>query len=196
MDIERVTKFIFEINQLKFKKQSGWYLSGIKNPPSVAEHVMRAAQIGYILAIMEGDANPEKVASILLVHDNGEARIGDQDKIAARYYEKNDAEMSAFSEQIQNLGEKIEKNWQQYFEEFEKRKTKEGMVAKDADWLEVAFQAKEYLDLGCQSAEDWIGNVEKALETESAKKIISEMKKINFTDWWKGLKKMTYEKIS
>jgi putative hydrolases of HD superfamily len=196
MDIEKITKFIFEINQLKFKKQSGWYLAGVKNPPSVAEHVMRAAQLGYIIAVMEGDANPEKVASMILIHDNGEARIGDQDKVAARYYEKDDAEKNAFEDQINNLGEEIEQKWKQYFEEFETRKTKEGIIAKDADWLETAFQAKEYLDLGHSSTIDFIDNVEKAVETESAKKIVAEMKKMDFTDWWKELKKMTYEKLS
>jgi len=196
MDIEKITKFVFEINQLKFKKQNGWYLAGVKNPPSVAEHVMRAAQLGYIIAVMEGDANPEKVASMILIHDNGEARIGDQDKVAARYYEKDDAEKRAFEDQLNNLGEEIEQKWKQYFEEFENRKTKEGIIAKDADWLETAFQAKEYLDLGYASTIDFIKNVEKAVETESAKKIAAEMKKTNFTDWWKGLKKMTYEKLN
>ena len=195
MKVENIVNFIFELNQLKRLKCSGWALAGVKDSDSVAEHVWRAAQIGYILAIMESDVDEERVVSIILIHDNAEARIGDQNKVSARYYSSSEAEENAFSEQIGNLGKEIEQRWQEYYEEFEKRNTKEGIVAKDADWLERAFQAKEYADTGYTSAQDWINNVEKALETDSAKLIIKELKKKNFTDWWQGLKKMTYTKL-
>ena len=195
MQIKKIVNFIFEINQLKRQRASGWYLAGITNPPSIAEHSLRAAQIGYILAIME-NVDAEKVATMLIVHDNAEARTGDQNKVSARYFSKKEAEEKAFNEQISGLGEQIEKKWQQYFQEFENRNTKEGIVAKDADWLETAFQAKEYVDLGYKSAQNWIDNVEKALETESAKQIIKQMQQTNFTDWWKNLKKMTYKKLN
>lgn len=195
MKPKNIVNFIFEINQLKRQRHSGFQLAGVKDPDSVAEHVMRAAQIGYILAVMEGDANPEKVATMLLVHDNGEARIGDQNKVSARYFSNKQAEHDAFSDQIKNLGQEIEKKWQEYFLEFENRNTNEGIIAKDADWLETAFQAKEYTDIGYTFMEDWIKNVEDALETKSAKMIIKEMRRTKFTDWWKGLKKMTYKKL-
>ncbi len=194
MNIKKIVNFIFEINQLKQRKTSGWYLAGVNNPPSVAEHSLRAAQIGYILATME-NANAEKVATMLIIHDNVEARIGDQNKVSARYFSKKEAEEKAFQEQISDLGEQIERKWKEYFNEFEKRNTPEGIIAKDADWLETAFQAKEYLDLGYYSAQNWIDNVEKALETTSAKQIIQEMKQTTFTEWWKNLKKMTYKKL-
>ena len=77
MNIKKIVNFIFEINHLKFVKHAGWLKAGIKDPDSVAEHVMRAAQIGYILAVMEGDVNPEKVACMLIIHDKGETRIGE-----------------------------------------------------------------------------------------------------------------------
>lgn len=194
MDIKKIVNLIFELNQLKCQKHSGWFLAGVTNPPSVAEHQLRAAQIGYILAELEG-ANPEKVACMLLIHDNAEARTGDQNKVSARYFQKKDGEAQAFQEQLDGLGAGIERKWRQYFDEIENRSTKEGLIAKDADWLEMAFQAKEYLDLGHRSAIDWINNVEKALETQAAKEIIRVMKETEFTDWWQGLKKMTYEKV-
>lgn len=194
--MKETVNFIFEINQLKRQRHSGWYLAGVPAPDSIAEHVTRAAQIGYILAEMEGDANPEKVACMILVHDNGEARIGDQNKVSARYFNNKEAEHNAFHEQLQCLQESIQAKWKQYFKEFEKRATKEGVIAKDADWLETAFQAKEYVDLGYSSAQNWIDNVEKALETGSAKKLLVEMKNTQFTDWWKDLKKMTYTKLA
>ncbi len=195
MQINNIVNYIFELGQLKRQKHSGYLHAGVTNPASVAEHAFRAAQIGYILAEMEGDADPQKVAMMLTIHDNAEARIGDQNKVMARYIEKGDAEINAFKDQLILLGKNIEEKWQELFNELEERKTKEGIIAKDADWLEVAFQAKEYYDLGHKSAWDWIANVETALETESAKKIMSEMKNTEFTDWWQGLKKMTYQKL-
>jgi putative hydrolase of HD superfamily len=143
---------------------------------------------------MEG-ANPEKVAAMLIIHDNAETRVGDQNKVGARYFSIKEAESAAFADQSKNLGDEIEKKFKKYFKEYEDRTTKEGIIAKDADWLETAFQAKEYLDTGHKLMINWINNVEKAVETKSAKMIIKEMKKTEFTDWWKGLKKMTYKKL-
>lgn len=194
MDTKKIVNFIFELNQLKKQKRSGWKLAGIDAPTSDAEHTLRAAQIGYILAAMEKCENPDKVATILVIHENGEARIGDQNKVSARYFDKKEAEKNAFLDQLGGLGETIENKWKQYFEEFEERNTQEGVIAKDADWLETAFQAKEYSDLGYPT-QNWIDNVEKALETESAKKLLAEMKNTKFTDWWMDLKKMTYTKL-
>lgn len=193
MEIEKVVNFIFELSQLRRQKHSGWTLAGIENPNSVAEHQLRAAQIGYLLATME-NADAEKVATMLLIHDNSETRIGDQNKVTAKYINKKEAEENAFLEQIAGLGELVENKWKTYFEEFENRNTKEGVIAKDADWLETAFQAKEYSDLGYPT-QNWIDNVEKALETESAKKLFATMKETKFTDWWSDLKKMTYKKL-
>lgn len=194
MNIKKVVNFIFEINQLKRQKHAGPKFAGVKDPDTVAEHALRASQIGYILAVMEG-VNPEKVVSMLIIHDNGEARIGDQTKVGAKYFSNKKAEQDAFFEQTENLGNKIEKEWKKLFLEYEDRTSPEGIIAKDADWLEQAFQAKEYVELGYKAMQNWIDNVEKALETESAKKIIKEMKKSSFTDWWQGLKKMTYKKL-
>lgn len=195
MAIKNIVKLIFELGFLKRQKHTGWWLAGIKDPDSVGEHALRAAQIGYILAVMEGGVNPERVASILIMHDNPETRIGDHNKVTARYLGKNDGEESALKEQLAGLEIAVAEKWQEYFMEFKTRNTKEGIVAKDADWLETAFQAKEYLDLGYESTSDWINNVGKALETDSAKKLFEEMQKTKFTDWWQGLKKMTYQKL-
>jgi len=195
MDIKKIVNFIFELNMLKRESHSGWKLAGVEHPDSVAEHVFRAAQIGYILAIME-NVNPEKVVTMLLIHDNPEARIRDHHRVCARYISTKDAQVRALSEQCEGLGDYIKKKWANYYDEIEERATKEGIVAKDADWLEIAFQGKEYVDQGYKSAQNWIDNMEEALETESAKKILAEMKKTEFTDWWADLKKMTYKKLA
>lgn len=192
MDIDKIVNLIFEINQLAKKTNTGWLLAGVIETNSVAAHLMRAAQIGYILSVMEGDVNPEKVACMILIHNNGKARVGDQDKVAANYFFKKEAEDLAFDDQLNLLDAEIAKKWRHYNDEFCDMTTKEAIIAQDADWLEQAFQAKEYFDLGHKSAYVWIKNVKDALQTESAQKIIRVMKKTHFTDWWKGKMKMTY----
>lgn len=199
--MRRTADFIFELSQLKRECHRGFTLSGIKAPDTIAEHALRAAQIGYILAEMENACagreavSAERVAAMLLIHDNAETRVGDQHKVGARYADAKEAERSAFREQTACLGEKVEERWTAYMEQYEKRSTPEGIVAKDADWLETAFQAKEYLDLGYASAQDFIDNITAAVETESAKELMRLLPEVEFTDWWKGLKKMTYKKL-
>lgn len=200
-NISTIVNYIFEIGYLKRQDHSGWKLAGVKNPNSVAEHITVAAQIAYILTEMENELNPtdkinsEKVACMILFHDNAETRIMDQHKVASRYYSKKEGEKKAFEDQIELLNETMKNKLIQYNKEYSVRNTKEGIIAKDADWLEVAFQAKEYIDQGYESCWDWINSVEKAVETESAKKLIATIKETKFTDWWKDLKKMTYTKL-
>jgi len=198
--MKNIVNYIFEMGVLSKEKHNGFKLIGATNLRSVSEHALRAAQIGYLLTVLENEKHnshfsPERVCSILVFHDNGEIRIGDLHKVAARYIDSKKAEESAFKDQINDLPEEAKNAIGKYFKEIEERNTKEGIIAKDADWLETAFSAKELYDLGNKLAMDWITNVEKALETDSAKEMIKTMKSVKFTDWWLGLKKMLYKKI-
>jgi putative hydrolase of HD superfamily len=71
------------------------------------------------------------------------------------------------------------------FHEYEHGTTKEGIIAKDADYLEQAFQARKYCQSGYSGTERWINNVGKRLQTESAKKLFEEMQKSDFWEWSK-----------
>ena len=179
---------------------NGLKLAGVSDLNSIGEHALRAAQIGYILTVLENEKHntnlsPERVASILIFHDNGEIRIGDLHKIATRYIDSKEAEKNAFVEQAGQLPKKIKQQIIKYFEEIEERNTKEGIIAKDADWLENAFMAKEQHDLGNQLAKEWVDNVGRAIETESAKEVFKIMKETKFTDWWMSIKKFMAKKL-
>jgi putative hydrolase of HD superfamily len=195
MEDEDTIKFFSEVGYLKRMKHNGLIRAGVKDPDTIAEHSFRAALIGYVLADLEG-ADPEKVAVMCLIHDLAETRIGDQNKVNSRYLDTKKAEKVAFDEQMENVSAKVAKKWQKYMAEMGSRNTKEGIAAKDADWLETALTAKEYLEIGYKGAEVWIENVEKALETDSAKKILNQVKNVDFINyWWQGLLKMTYKKL-
>jgi len=194
--LEKIKKFLSEIQMLKRVKREGFRLSGIEFPESIADHTAISAQIAYILGKLEG-ADAEKCALINLFHDNGEIRIGDQHKVSSRYVDIDEAEKTAQKEHFGNLPEATAKEILELQEEKHKRNTKEGIIAQDADWLEAAIQAKISVERGYKGCEEWLDNVEKALETKSAKEILTEIRKDpDFTNrWWKGLQKMTYKKL-
>lgn len=185
MKLENIVNFIFELAQLKRIKHEGWRIAGVTELDTVGEHSLRAAQIGYILAHMEGYENPNEVCTMLVFHDIGECRIGDIHKVAIRYIEPN--EKKAVEEQVLHLdkaGETIFNLWEQV----EEKNTQAGIIAKDADYIEQAFTSKEYIEKGYSFAQAWIDNIEKALKTESAKKILQQLKISNSNDWWQHMK--------
>ncbi len=171
---------------LKRIKREGWRIAGVEMPESVSEHSLRAAQIGYVLAKMAGNADAHRVCSMLVFHDIGECRIGDLHKIAQRYVKAD--EERVVREQTEKLGE-AGKEIFALWKEVEEQSTKEGIIAKDADFLEVAITAKEYMELGYPSAKDWIENVGGKLRTPSAKELFSILLNSSSSGWWKGLKK-------
>jgi putative hydrolase of HD superfamily len=192
----QIVRFFAELGVSRRIQTSGPKLAGIKTTANLAEHAFRAAQIGYVLAFLEG-ADPEKTAAIVLFHDNAEIRIGDQHKVAARYVDVKAAEIQALKDQVSNLPPQLARRIEALNQTYEARDTQEGIVAKDANWLETAVSAKEYLERGYQGMQNWIDNVREALETESAKKLLQEIEsQKDFTNsWWQGLKKMTYRKL-
>lgn len=186
---KQIANYFFEINTLKRIKRSGSWIAGIKDPDTIAEHAFRTAQIGYILAELE-KVDSQKVLLMCLFHDNGEVRIGDHHKIMARYIDTEIAEKKAFEEQLKNLPQKIALKIETSNLEFNQRQSIESIVAKDADLLELAFQAKEYLELGYKGKQNWMDNIRKNLKTKNAKKIFEAIEKGSMNDWWQGLKKI------
>lgn len=185
-----ITHFVFELGVLKKFRHCGIKYAGINNPDSIAEHVFRTAQIGYILGRMEKNKHPKKIALMCLIHDNAEARIGDHHKIALNYLNKQDieqAEEKAYYDQVKKLPEEIGTNLWDMYEEFMKQETDESKIAKDADYLELAFQCKEYKDMGTEAAQSWLDNIENALCTNSAKELFKSLTHTKFTEWWKKL---------
>ena len=85
-------------------------------------------------------------------------------------------EEGAVKDQLRPLsdGNELLSLWKQC----EKRSSIPGVIAKDADYLEKAFTAKEYTETGHKSAVDWIKNVKKHLQTKSAKTLLEEMVKM------------------
>jgi len=193
--MKKVVNFLFELHEAKRTPRSGWHRTGIKNAESLAEHSAVCAQIAFLLGEMEG-ANAEHCALLALFHDVGEIRTGDEDWISRIYKNKNDSEGKAFLAQSADLpmGGKLKS----FFDEIKKQKTKEAIIAKDADLLELAVQAKFYTQSGYESAALFIDGMRDNLKTESAKKLLVEIEKSKIEDWWMAIPEIgaIAEKIS
>jgi putative hydrolases of HD superfamily len=179
--------FFYELGQLKRVKRSGWWLAGVKDPETVAEHSFRAAAIGYILAHLE-KVDPDKVMLMCLFNDLHETRLNDLHKVGHRYIDFKAAEPKAFLEQMKGLPDDVGGKIQAAFLELHKQASKEGIVARDADLLECAVQAKEYMAEGHYACKDWIANISKNLATDSAKKLLKDIENTDPYHWWEGLK--------
>ena len=186
-----LAKFFFEMGMLKRVKRSGWWLAGVENPETIAEHNARAAIIAYALAKLEG-ADADKAAVTCIFHDVPEVRTSDIHKVGARYLDYKAGEVKARKEQLAHHPEFSEVD--KLLDEMESKATKEAIIAKDADYLELIIQAKEYYDIGYKEAKDWMINARKVLRTKSAQRIADIAMKSNAYDWFHGLKKLDLKK--
>lgn len=204
--MERTVKYLFEAGMLKRVKRSGWWLCKISDPESVAEHSFRTAVVAFILARLEGrtDEAANKICSAAVFHDMHETRILDLHKIAAKYLDKAACRgqvahshwqvargmlpvaREVEEDQINNLPKDIRQSLRNVL--FNLSET-ERVILKDADLLEMALQAKEYLEIGYRDCEEWLVNIEKRLKTKSAKELMQRIKITKSSEWYAGLKK-------
>ena len=182
----KLLDFIAEAGMLKRVKRSGWWVLGIKDAETVADHSFRCAVIGYIISCME-KVHPYKTILMSVFNDIHEARINDLHKMAQRYVEFEKAEDKAFGEQINKLPKKIKKELSLMHSEYRRQNTKEAIIARDADILECLIQAREYEEHGFKEAPKFMKKAPKFLKTKSAKKLWELTKKTNLNEWWEKL---------
>lgn len=185
--IEDIAKYLYEIGQLKRVKRSGWWIAGIRDPESVAEHAFRTAIIGYVLAQLEG-ADAEKTALMCLVHDNHEARLNDLHRIGRRYVPWQGVAAAAFTEQAARLPSDAAAPLVALLTSFEAGDSREAVLARDADQLECLLQAREYQAQGFSDVDDWIQSCRAALQSKSAQAIGDACLQLEPRAWWEGLK--------
>ncbi|MBS3788967.1 HD domain-containing protein [Candidatus Bipolaricaulota bacterium] len=169
-EMANLTRFIFELGQLKRTPRSGWLKLGVDNPESVADHSFRTAVIGFLLGRLEGE-NPYESAGYCLLHDVAETRTLDLDWLAQHYLEKEDhVSTEVITDQIDGLPDELESSLDQLMTRTTESKNLK-RVARDADLLDLIFQALELYYQGNQLAKKWFENTLPDLKTESGKRI-------------------------
>jgi putative hydrolase of HD superfamily len=177
--MQDIANFLFEVGMLKKTPRTGFRFLGSGNE-SVAEHILRTVFIGYTLSKMENDVDELKVLKICLVHDLPEARTGDMNYMYKKYVTVD--EQKALKDLTETLffGKDIEAA----VTEFNERKTKESLIAHDADQLSLILQLKECGDLGNKYSQEWIKFASMRLYTETAKKLADTILNTDSSEWW------------
>lgn len=165
-----------KVGKLKKIKRAGWERVDIPEPESVADHTFRCAFFAMILGDLK-DLDCEKIMKMALIHDLAEISVGDitpHDDISEK--EKKQREDVAIKQIFEELP-----NREHYFkiwEEYQMQKTKEAVMMKNLDKLEMAFQAIEYqekfpeLDLL-----EFIKEADTKIDLPEVQKLINDLKK-------------------
>ena len=180
--------FFAEAGLLKRVKRSGWWVAGIPDPESVADHCFRCAVIGFYMAHEEG-ADPYRVLAMTLFNDIHEARINDLHKMGHYYIDFKSAEKRVFKDQVAPLSKKVRGALEDIRGDYDMQKTREAVIARDADILECLVQAKEYMDHGDKVAVKFLRRAPGFLKTKTAKKLWAALQTWDSTVWWENVVK-------
>ena len=143
-----IEKFFEKVLELKNVPRQGWKEKlEIDNPESVADHSYSTAVLSMILSDMKG-LDSERIIRMALLHDLAESIIGDITPDHITKNEKITKENNAIKQILKNLPDSITESYFEIWNDYQKKSSKEAILLHEIDKLEMAFQAKFYLDEG------------------------------------------------
>ncbi|MCL6088929.1 MAG: HD domain-containing protein [Candidatus Marsarchaeota archaeon] len=175
----RIADFLFEAGLLKTTSRTGW--ETVRAPrESVAEHSYRTAMVGWVLSKMAKLDEREEVSLIkaCLFHDLHEARIGDLHRLAKLYGSLN--EKKCEKEQREGLPADMKADLASVLDSLSPRLKQ---FAYEADKIECAITAKEYLDAGYRTKK-WIEHTRPMLKSREAKELLAAIEKSDSISWF------------
>ncbi len=186
----RIADFLYELGTMrKVLRIHRQLLLADDMSDNIATHSYRVTMIGWLLAKKE-QADLYKVVMMCMLHDLGEIRSNDHNWLNKRYTKIFDAEIIE-----EQLGTLPYSELREMALEYEERKTKEAIIAKDADLLDQILLLKEYEWQGNREASVWLhgkgdddGNAQlNALKLDSSKALGKAIYDRNPSDWWNNL---------
>ncbi|MBU7032408.1 MAG: HD domain-containing protein [Theionarchaea archaeon] len=151
--MHHVIDFIQAAERLKDIFRTGWKLSGVDHPESVADHSYCVAVLAMILGDML-NLDTEKMMRMALLHDLIESKLGDI-HYEGRIYLGERALAAAEENAARDLltGEYLE-----VWEEYCKAQSREAQIVSACDKLELYFQAIRYEKTGYKGLEHFWEN--------------------------------------
>ena len=180
-DLSAVAHFLYEAGTLKQTKRTGWWMAGVRDPESVAEHAWRTSLIASIIAKLEG-ADPARAAFLAVWHDSQETRTGDVNYLGKRYSTEADPQ-AVTADQTAGMPELLASAIRELVAEYEAKDSPEAICARDADKLECMLQGIEYKAQGYENAQRWIDNSRGRLVTETGQRLAEELLGQGTLDW-------------
>ena len=174
--------FLTEAGHLKRTKRAGWWIAGVRDPESVAEHTYRTGIIAYVLALMEG-CNADRAAVLALFHDVPETRTGDVPSTGKRFMSCA-ADEDVIATQTEGMPADVAGPIRDLIAEFAAEESPEARCAKDADKIECLLQALEYQAQGNTLVQPWVDTMATAVRTESGKRLVESALRVPVDAWW------------
>lgn len=146
--LDSILQYARFVGLLKQQKRMGWVLRGVPEAESVADHSYRMAMLAMSLGPLIGCLDMQKCVLMALVHDLGEALVGDltpQDNVGkADKLRMEEEAMQKITKVLPEVSKGLVKG---LWEEYEERKSEEATFVKDLDILDLVMQASEYEEL-------------------------------------------------
>ncbi|EPA05374.1 HD domain-containing protein [Candidatus Nitrosarchaeum limnium] len=143
-----ILKFLNTAINLKEVPRQGWIDKlSIEKPESVAEHVFSMAITGMIFSDLK-KYNTEKILKIILLHDLSESIIGDITPGQIPISKKRNLENNAMKKILSELPESLQSQYNRLWDEYIQNTSSEARFVHQLDKLEMALQAKYYLNEG------------------------------------------------
>ncbi|MFJ4920079.1 HD family hydrolase [Streptomyces sp. NPDC088725] len=172
-DLSAVAHFLYAAGALKQARRTGWWMAGVHDPESVAEHAWRTSLIASIIAKLEG-ADPARAAFLAVWHDSQESRTGDVNHLGKKYASGADPQ-EVTADQTAGMPEPPAETVRYLVAEYEEEESPEAICARDADKLECLLQGIECKAQGCENAQRWIDTSRGRLVTGSAVRLADEL---------------------
>ena len=177
--MKEIANFLFEAGMLQKTPRSGFQFLG-SGDESVAEHILRTLFVAYTLCKLDPGVDEQRVFKLCLFHDLPEARTGDMNYVNKKYVEVDEEKAVRDLTQTLFFGDEIESA----IKEFNESKTREAIIARDADQLALILLLKECGDLGNKYSGEWIAFAVKRLCSENAKRMAESIVATDSTEWW------------
>ncbi|CAG9536883.1 unnamed protein product [Cercopithifilaria johnstoni] len=130
------------LDELKHLKRTGWMKFNIPEPETVACHMYRMAVLAMLL---DDDCDRAKCIRMTLVHDLGEAIVGDiTPHCGISATEKHRLEDEAMKKITEMVPSTTGEDWYSLWQEYEGSETKEAKIVKHLDKFDMIVQAFHY----------------------------------------------------
>uniref|UniRef100_A0A8R1TR31 5'-deoxynucleotidase HDDC2 n=1 Tax=Onchocerca volvulus TaxID=6282 RepID=A0A8R1TR31_ONCVO len=130
------------LDELKHLKRTGWMKFNIPEPETVACHMYRMAVLAMLL---DDSYDRAKCIRMTLVHDLGEAIIGDITPYCGiSVTEKHRLENEAMKKITEMVPSSAGEDWYSLWQEYEDNETKEAKIVKHLDKFDMIAQAFHY----------------------------------------------------
>ncbi|WDO07218.1 HD domain-containing protein [Streptomyces murinus] len=180
-DLVDVAHFLWEAGTLKAARRTGWWMAGVRDPESAAEHAWRTSVIASVIATLEG-ADAARAAHLAVWHDSQETRTGDVNHLGKKYAAPG-GPAAVTADQTAGMPEVLRSAIRAVVAEYEARETPESVCARDADKLECMLQGLEYKGQGYEAAQRWVDNSRSRIVTESGRLLAGQLLAQAPLDW-------------